>query len=236
VSLPELVGPARRICEKGLNIPNAGFKTFNTYESTLPYTLRFMVDQNLRGGGWVELPAGKYKVRNAGRLSSHCQLEVDIDYRVIKGHDSEGEWARMAPMRVLSFDIECAGRKGFFPKADMDPVIQIASCVSLQGRPGEPIIKNIFTLRGCAAIAGAQVVPNASEKEMLMGWLQMFVQSDPGQRKRVETLFCGKRTTHVEFCINLLLVVVVHSQTSSPATTSSTSIFPTCWIVRKLSA
>lgn len=27
-------------------------------------------------------------------------------------HPPEGEWQRIAPLRVLSFDIECAGRKG----------------------------------------------------------------------------------------------------------------------------
>lgn len=39
----------------------------------------------------------------------------------------------MAPLRVLSFDIECAGRKGIFPEANVDPVIQIASVVQVQG-------------------------------------------------------------------------------------------------------
>lgn len=39
----------------------------------------------------------------------------------------------MAPFRILSFDIECAGRKGHFPEANQDPVIQVLlfslSCV-----------------------------------------------------------------------------------------------------------
>ena len=45
----------------------------------------------------------------------------------------EGEWQAIAPLRILSFDIECAGRKGHFPEANMDPVIQIANIVSVQG-------------------------------------------------------------------------------------------------------
>ena len=40
-------------------------------------------------------------------------------------HAPEGEWAEVAPFRILSFDIECAGRKGIFPEADKDPVIQV---------------------------------------------------------------------------------------------------------------
>jgi DNA polymerase elongation subunit (family B) len=45
----------------------------------------------------------------------------------------EGEWAKIAPLRILSFDIECAGRKGVFPEASLDPVIQIANMVTRQG-------------------------------------------------------------------------------------------------------
>lgn len=36
-------------------------------------------------------------------------------------------------MRILSYDIECAGRKGIFPEAEHDPVIQIAAMVQRQG-------------------------------------------------------------------------------------------------------
>jgi DNA polymerase elongation subunit (family B) len=45
----------------------------------------------------------------------------------------QGEWLANAPLRILSFDIECAGRKGIFPEADKDPVIQIANMVIRQG-------------------------------------------------------------------------------------------------------
>lgn len=45
----------------------------------------------------------------------------------------EGEWSGIAPLRILSFDIECAGRKGIFPEPSVDPVIQIASVVQIHG-------------------------------------------------------------------------------------------------------
>lgn len=48
-------------------------------------------------------------------------------------HAPEGEWSDIAPLRILSFDIECAGRKGVFPEASTDPVIQIANMVTRQG-------------------------------------------------------------------------------------------------------
>jgi DNA polymerase delta subunit 1 len=46
----------------------------------------------------------------------------------------EGEWQKMAPLRILSFDIECAGRKGVFPEPHTDPVIQIANVVTINGK------------------------------------------------------------------------------------------------------
>jgi DNA polymerase delta subunit 1 len=36
----------------------------------------------------------------------------------------------------LSFDIECQGRKGHFPEAEHDPVIQIANSLSVYGQKG----------------------------------------------------------------------------------------------------
>lgn len=177
VALPDLVPAAKRICEKGLNIPNVGYKSFTTYESNLPYTLRYMVDRGLRGGGWIEIKPTHYRIRR-GEKSSHCQMELDVDHEHVIGHEPNGPWLKMAPMRILSFDIECAGRKGHFPKAEIDPVIQIASVVSLQGAPGTPIIKNIFTLNGCAAISGSQVIPNETEQELFMNWLRFFIQAD----------------------------------------------------------
>jgi DNA polymerase delta subunit 1 len=57
---------------------------------------------------------------------------------------------------VLSFDIECAGRKGHFPEPSQDPVIQIASLVTVLGESA-PRVKNVMTLGTCASIVGAEV-------------------------------------------------------------------------------
>lgn len=69
-----------------------------------------------------------------------------------------GDWSRIAPLRILSVDIECAGRKGHFPEPQQDPVIQIASMVTVLGE-SKPRVKNILTLGSCAAIVGAEVWP-----------------------------------------------------------------------------
>jgi DNA polymerase delta subunit 1 len=84
----------------------------------------------------------------------------------------------VAPIRVLSFDIECQGRKGYFPEAEKDPVIQIANVVSVYGEK-LPIVKNVFTLRGCLPIVGAQVISSEDEAAMLMKWQKFLQACDP---------------------------------------------------------
>ena len=78
----------------------------------------------------------------------------------------QGEWSKVAPVRILSFDIECAGRKGVFPEPEKDPVIQIANMVINQGDK-DPFIRNVFTLNSCAPIVGSHVFSYTHEGNML---------------------------------------------------------------------
>jgi DNA polymerase delta subunit 1 len=101
-----------------------------------------------------------------------------LSYDKLISHTPEGEGADIAPLRILSFDIECAGRKGIFPEANMDPVIQIANMVTRQGE-SKPFIRNIFTLNTCAHIVGSQVLEYHNEKEMLQAWRDFVAEVDP---------------------------------------------------------
>ena len=79
------------------------------------------MDCDVVGCNWVELPAGQYSLRDFGNrrgkqsgpaMVSRCQIEVDVAWDQFVSHGAEGEWLKLAPLRILSFDIECAGRKG----------------------------------------------------------------------------------------------------------------------------
>lgn len=52
-------------------------------------------------------------------------LKICHRYSQLISHAPEGECSKLAPFRILSFDIECAGRKGLFPEPTHDPVIQV---------------------------------------------------------------------------------------------------------------
>ena len=49
-----------------------------------------MVDTAVVGCNWIELPAGKYRIRNDNMKTSRCQLEVDIAWDQFISHPCEG--------------------------------------------------------------------------------------------------------------------------------------------------
>jgi DNA polymerase delta subunit 1 len=112
-----------------------------------------------------------------GFISIFLQFQYD-SYRNLISHAPEGEWSKIAPLRILSFDIECAGRKGIFPEAKIDPVIQIANMVTIQGEQ-KPFVRNIFTLKDCAHIVGAHIMSFDREEDLLQAWSDFFRQVDP---------------------------------------------------------
>lgn len=148
-----------------------------TYDN-ITYLLRLMVDCKITGMSWITLPKGKYKIVNPSIKVSTCQIECSIDYRDLICHASEGEWLKIAPLRILSFDIECAGRKGIFPEAEHDPVIQIANVVLKSGE-SKPFVRNVFTVNTCAPIIGSQIFEHEKEEDMLLHWKEFVTKVDP---------------------------------------------------------
>ncbi|RPB11091.1 DNA polymerase delta subunit [Morchella conica CCBAS932] len=154
--------------------PSGDIMTFDNIQ----YVMRFMVDTNISGMSWVEVPAGNYHMLPKGELTSTCQIEAKCSYRDLIAHSVEGEYSKMAPLRVLSFDIECAGRKGVFPEADKDPVIQIANVVTRYGED-KPFVRNVFTMDTCSLIINTQVFEFSNEADMLLKWREFLIQVDP---------------------------------------------------------
>lgn len=188
MALPRLIAPAKRLLEQGLRFGTFPTQCYQAYEANIDFEIRFMVDNDIVGCNWIELPAGKYRIRKESQVDdqtkdnaikvSLAQLEVDVSWADLKSHPAEGEWQKIAPLRVLSFDIECAGRKGVFPEPDKDPVIQIANMVLRQGEK-DPFIRNVFTLNTCSSIVGSQVLCFEKEDALLKAWAEFVRIIDP---------------------------------------------------------
>ena len=145
-------------------------KGYQIFESNLDFTLRFMVDVNIVGMCWIELPANSYESSSQG--SSHCQLEVDVFYDQIISHPS-GQMASIAPLRILSFDIETTGLSH-----ETNKVIQIASVVAVHGVT-EPCARVVFTLKGCSPIVDVNVRSFEDERSLLIAWRDFVIETDP---------------------------------------------------------
>lgn len=180
LALPTLVATARNVLESGFGFSGFPERMYRTYESNLPHVLRFMVDTDVVGCNWLELPAGTYARRAPHEAETRCEHEFDVVYTSLVSHSPAGSerWARLGLIRVLSFDIECMGRRGHFPDPQQDPVIQIANHVSRHGSR-EPPTKVIFVLGGCTSINGARVVSCDTEQELLLRWSEFVRESDP---------------------------------------------------------
>ncbi|XP_045387021.1 DNA polymerase delta catalytic subunit isoform X1 [Lemur catta] len=178
LALPRLVAPARRLLEQGIRVPGLGTPSFAPYETNVDFEIRFMVDTDIVGCNWLELPAGKYVLRAKEKATTLCQLEADVLWSDVVSHPPEGQWQRIAPLRILSFDIECAGRKGIFPEPERDPVIQICSLGLRWGEP-EPFLRLALTLRPCAPILGAKVQSYEKEEDLLQAWSTFIRIMDP---------------------------------------------------------
>ncbi|XP_067005880.1 DNA polymerase delta catalytic subunit isoform X2 [Anabrus simplex] len=178
VALPRLVASAKRILEKGIPFTALPPHIYQYFESNIDFDIRFMADTGVVGCSWIELPRGKWQLRSKSMFQSRCQIEVDVAWTDFIAHAPEGEWNKVAPFRILSYDIECAGRKGIFPEPNHDPVIQIANMVIQQGHT-DPFLRNVFTLDTCAPIVGCQVMSFSKEQDMLEKWSEFVREVDP---------------------------------------------------------
>ncbi|OWB54297.1 hypothetical protein B5S28_g142 [[Candida] boidinii] len=179
VSNQKFIGKLRSGFERGEVqykdlFPPSGTMTFDNIQ----YLLRMMIDNKITGMSWMTAPAGKYKVIDQYSKVSTCQFEVTVGYNDLIAHPSEGKFLQIAPLRILSFDIECAGRKGIFPEPEHDPVIQIANVVSRTGE-SVPFVRNVFTVKSCAPIVGSEIFSFEDEGEMLRKWKDFIVEVDP---------------------------------------------------------
>ena len=170
VAHPKYISQLRTHIEKGSSIGDQDVLSETCYETNVPYALRFMIDNEIGGMTWIRIEKGNWHIRHAHKKETHCQIEFDVyDYNNVKSLPCEGKYSKLAPLRILSFDIECSADKGRFPQPKSDPAIQIANIVKVYGE-NEVFLRNVFTLDDCAPIVGSKVFSYKKESEMLLRW------------------------------------------------------------------
>ena len=83
VNLPGHIPALKRVMEDGLELPGlvsrengtpAEWTSLPPFENNVPFVLRFMVDRELGGAGWLTLPSRTYQIRPAANKETHCQV------------------------------------------------------------------------------------------------------------------------------------------------------------------
>ena len=102
-----------RVFEKKLKIISLHTKPkkYELYESNIEAFLRFCHIKDLKTCGWITLPKKKYKIVKC--KETYCQRELTIKWKDVR----PCELSHIAPLNVLSFDIECDSSHGDFPLA-----------------------------------------------------------------------------------------------------------------------
>lgn len=192
-AMPKLIPMIRNLLEEGEVVGKDGrFNLMNAhlpggmmcYESKLPFDLRYMVDKRLAGNQWMRVH--NIKNQTGKKKTSRCQYDVQVTSEDVVPvfleappeddpiwndlklkYDPDVETCdETAPVRIMSFDIECAGRRGHFPDPEIDPVIQICCWVKVMGED-KPRFGVAFSFKQCKAIDGVQVYSFNTELKML---------------------------------------------------------------------
>ena len=103
VQMPTLIPTLKRVMEGGVTLPHivkltggdatatgnasgqdadfwdesgSGGQSYQPFECNVPFVLRFMIDEDVNGAGWITLPKDTYQLRTEknGLKASHCQV------------------------------------------------------------------------------------------------------------------------------------------------------------------
>ena len=92
------------------------------YETDILFKNRFLIDRSLGGMGWVEADVPDWTLdQNSGSMPGGRSLPP-VGVASIRPVENEAN----APLRLMSFDIECLPDHGAMPKAEKSPVILIS--------------------------------------------------------------------------------------------------------------
>ena len=88
------------------------------------------------------------------------------------------ETQAVAPLRLLSYDIECVGRPGEFPHPYHDSVCQIGAMLQYVGET-LPFVSVVFTLNKSADLDGLDLREFEDETALLIAWKDFLDLTDP---------------------------------------------------------
>jgi DNA polymerase I len=151
---------------------------WEVYESDILFRNRYLIDSNLGGMVWVSAegkPVDTTKYFRTGSAgSSRCE-KFACDSAFLTSEIKRVESLTIAPLKYLSFDIECLPLDGGMPSPDVSPIIIISFSF-------EPEYKGHKTLVLAAKLVegmDGDVELYKNETEMLNRFFEIFCDYDP---------------------------------------------------------
>ncbi|KAL6122571.1 hypothetical protein NUSPORA_00337 [Nucleospora cyclopteri] len=165
---PSVFKSAKSFLETGVIMKKETVKC-KIFESNFPFVLRFMNDLKMTGMCYIKLKNWEI-IRSEPFVVKTWSSFIEI-------LPLTGDFIKVLPMKILSFDIECCGETDSFPTAQIDPVIQIGNTIC--STQGEKLEKVIFCLKEVEKIPGATVKWYENEADLLREWQKFVVETDP---------------------------------------------------------
>ena len=135
------------------------------YEANIDPVLRFMHVSGCRSTGWIEVD------NNEAELDTRCDINIRAEeFRPLDRDD-------IAPLKIMSFDIECHSTTGAFPSPTIlgDVVFQIGMTTGEFGRDGALERKCLCLKR----TDGADCESFTTERELLERFGEYLAEVDP---------------------------------------------------------
>ena len=175
--LPRDVPEIRDEILKIQEVVNAEGK-WEVYESDILFRNRFLIDSGLGGMVWVSVegkPADPVRYFRAGYSgSSHCENFARAS-SVLVSKLKRIQSLTIAPLKYLSFDIECLPLDGGMPSPDVSPIIM----VSFSFEPEYEGHKTLVLVAKPAEGMDGDVECCMNETEMLNRFFEIFCGYDP---------------------------------------------------------
>jgi DNA polymerase elongation subunit (family B) len=148
--------------------------SYARYESNIESHIRFLHIQNLSAAGWVSID--KNKLKAIPEYSS-----TDYSYKVHYNHVlPSNNNDRIAPLKIMGYDIECISCDEQFPIATRinDKIIQIGITMYRYGE-GDAYDKIILCVGKCDPVEGTTVECYKTERAMIKAFAKKIAEIRP---------------------------------------------------------
>ena len=158
-----------RICSSVIDKSGLGdFGKLKVYESNIDPILRFMHVTGIRSTGWFQIGMCERDYSTTCTVDMWCE-----DFAELTPVDRDD----IAPLRIMSFDIECYSSTGDFPNPEIpsDVVFQIGMTTRAFGSP-DPLVRKCLCLKQTEA---ADCESYETEKDLLQRFAEYLTDVDP---------------------------------------------------------